>query len=331
MKILKTGEFKLIKAIDELISESYKGSKKGLKLGIGDDTAVWQAGGKTQLITTDCLVQNVHFTTDSISWRELGRKAIAVNISDIAAMGGNPDYALVSLAIPKETEQSDVLRFYEGALELCNKYDTLIIGGDMSSSPLVSVNITIIGTMDDGLEPLTRKGAKAGDKLALTSYTGLSAAGLRVLSERRRINPEYAATFKKAFIAPEPKVMAGKALAEYGASAAIDISDGLLADAAHIAEESEVGIDIYTESIPLHPYLKTMFGEGALDLALSGGEDYELLFTADNATMQKLRSVIDPKPYIIGEVTSEKAGKVNLLGKNGKITRMEKQGWNHFA
>lgn len=331
MKILKTGEFGLIKAIDELVSEHYKGAGGNLKLGIGDDAAVWQTNGETQLISTDCLVQDVHFTTDTISWRELGKKSLAVNMSDIAAMGGSSDLALISLAIPKGTEQRDVLKFYEGALEICKEYNTYIAGGDMSSSPLIMVSVTIIGSMKEGIQPLTRKGAKPGDKLALTGYTGLSAAGLRVLSEKRRINPEYASTFKKAFLSPEPKILAGRALAKYGASSAIDISDGLLADATHIAEDSGVEIDIYTESIPLHPCLKQMFSDEALDLALSGGEDYEILFTADNATMQKLRTELSPKPYIIGEVTEGKRGRINLRGNSSKTLDIKRRGWNHFA
>jgi len=255
MKVSDLGEFGLI---DLLSKMAYSAQDKEIEawqqliLGIGDDAAAWQGDASVQLATADSLIQGVHFTLGIASWEELGWRAMAANLSDIAAMGGLPKYALVSLALPGDTEVEDVTTLYKGMIELARQFEVAIVGGDTSSAPLLIINITILGsTKGQAHNILTRSAAKPGDKVAVTGYLGAAAAGLEVLSKNLFLEAEATASLKRAFLHPYPRIAEGQILVEQGVRAAIDISDGLISDLSHICQASQVGARIEIDRLPI--------------------------------------------------------------------------------
>ncbi len=334
MKVSEIGEFGLI---DRLAGLAYGARDKEaeswrrLILGIGDDAAAWHGEASVQLATVDSLVQDVHFILGLTSWGELGWRAMAANLSDIAAMGGVPRYALVSLALPGDTEVDDVVALYKGMIELARSFGVAIVGGDTSRSPRLVINITILGSVKNRSQHiLTRSAAKAGEKVAVTGYLGAAAAGLEVLRQHITIDAESDASLKQAFLKPYPRVAEGQVLVEQGVRAAMDISDGLLGDLKHICEASGVGARIEIERVPVHPAVKANFGDRALELALSGGEDYELLFTAGDDVMKRVTASVSCPVTVIGEIKADKKGGIILVDRAGKEVIPEQTGWEHF-
>jgi len=325
MKVGELGEFGLIELIAETVG---KASRRDLILGIGDDTAAWRTDGSIQLGTTDILIQNVHFTLDIATWRELGWKALAVNISDIAAMGGTPSFALVSLGLPQETEVDNVVELYRGMKEIASKFDVDIVGGNISRSPVVIIDVSLIGKASDAL--LTRSAAAPGDQIAVTGYLGLSAAGLQMLKSERKLNSKTTAFFREAHLRPRPRVAEGQILVQHGVRAAIDLSDGLLSDLTHICQASRVSAKLWIDKLPIHALLRSAFKKESLRLALSGGEDYELLFTARSEIMAKLTDIMSSPVTVIGEIVSDAPGQVTLLDEQGKAVKWDVGGWDHF-
>lgn len=322
MKIGELGEFGLIDKIAELV-----GSPKGRVIsGIGDDAAVWIGERCLQLATTDSLVEGVHFLCSQITWEELGWKALAVNLSDIAAMGGNPRYALITFGLPKDMEVEDVISIYKGLLEIARIYDVAIVGGDFVFSPQLIITITVLGDLD-GEVYLSRSEAYPGDQIGITGYLGSSAGGLEMLRRGLNLEKEIASFLRQAHFRPLPKINEGKILLRYKVKAAIDISDGLISDLGHICRLSKVGAKVRIDRIPVHPYLKEVFGEEALGFALCGGEDYELLFTAPQGVMEELRRELSFT--IIGEIVEGQG--IELLDEEGKSFHWKKRGWDHFA
>jgi thiamine-monophosphate kinase len=332
VKVSEIGEFGLIDQLARMVSaEDKKGTaRRQLILGIGDDAAAWQGEAAIQLATVDALVQDVHFRLNLTSWAELGWKAIAINLSDIAAMGGQPRYALVSLALPDETEVENVTSLYQGMLELARRFEVAIIGGNVSRAPLVVINVTVFGSAG-GRNLLTRSAAKVGDQVAVTGYLGSASAGLEILTRRLQFDAEATASLRKAFLQPYPRVAEGQALVKSGVKAAIDISDGLISDLNHICQSSQVGARIEVERVPIAPTVKANFGARALELALSGGEDYELLFTARAKVVEQVKSAISCPVTVIGEIVADKASKITLVDKDGNPVSLPKTGWDHFA
>ncbi len=304
---------------------------KQLIVGIGDDAAAYSGGNTLQLATVDSLVQDVHFSLSYMSWRELGWKSLAVNLSDIAAMGGSPRYALVSLGLPCDTAVEDVVALYKGMFDVAGKFGTAIVGGDTVNSPVVFVSVTVIGCSVGGnTRVLRRSAAKAGDKIAVTNYLGASAAGLEMLSKNLKFKPKMAKELKQAHLMPNPRVAEGQLLIEKGVKCGMDISDGLVGDLTHICQESKVDARINVDLVPVSPAVRACFGERALELALTGGEDYELLFTASPLVMNKVKKTIQCPVTVVGEITAGKAGKVNLIDSQGKPFSIKKTGWDHF-
>lgn len=333
MKVSELGEFGLIDLLAGMVEET--GSKEAarqLVLGIGDDAAAWHGDASIQLATTDSLVQDVHFRLDVTSWEGLGWRAMAANLSDIAAMGGFPRYALVSLSLPGSTDVEDVASLYKGMIVLANRFGVIIAGGDMSSAPLLVINITVLGgTGSKDSKILTRSAARPGDKIAVTGYLGASAAGLEVLRDNLDIEFEAAENLKSAFLKPSPRVAEGQLLVEKGVRAAIDISDGLIADLRHICERSKVGARLETDSVPVHPAVKANFGERALDMALSGGEDYELLFTAADEVIDSVEEAASCPITVVGEITADNTGRVIVVDEKGNPVELSSAGWEHFS
>ncbi len=329
MKVSELGEFGLIDLLAKMVHEQMA-PPKPLILGIGDDAAAWQGDASTQLATVDSVIQGIHFSLDITPWKELGWKALAINLSDIAAMGGVPKYALVSLAVPDDTEVDDVTDLYQGMIELAQQFGVAIVGGNISSSPIVAINITVFGNARSQDKLLTRSGAKVGDKVAVTGYLGAATAGWEMLTKGLQIDPEASAFLKSAFLHPYPRIAEGQLLVDTGVKTAIDISDGLISDLNHICKASQVGARIEVDRVPVQPAVKANFGDRALELALSGGEDYELLFTASTEVIDKIRTKAPCPITVIGEIVG-KADKITLVDRNGNPFSLSKRGWEHFT
>ncbi|NQT71604.1 MAG: thiamine-phosphate kinase [Chloroflexi bacterium] len=332
MKIADLGEFSLIEVIKQTVDESGAGidSKPDLIIGIGDDAAVWQSNSSTQIGTTDTLVQDIHFDLNITSWHDLGWKALAVNISDIAAMGGIPSYAMISLGLPSDTEVEQVIELYKGMAQIASKLGMGIAGGDISESSLLTITATIIGNVEKD-KILLRSGAIAGNLIAVTGYLGASASGLKLLQGQVKLGSEISAILSESHLRPWPRVAEGQIMAECGVKSAIDISDGLIADLTHICQSSEVGAKVHVKDIPIHTATSIAFPKEATEFALTGGEDYELLFTSSNDAITEIRKYITTPVTIIGEIVSEKPGIVTLIGEDGKEIDFNKGGWEHFG
>ena len=328
MKVSELGEFGLIDRLAEMAGGE---KNERLLIGIGDDAAAWQDDTSIQLATVDSFIEGIHFPPGIASWQELGWKALAVNLSDIAAMGGLPRYALVSLALPGDTEVDDVTAFYKGMLDLAGQYGVTIVGGDVSRAPVVAITITILGsTKDGGKNMLTRSTAKPGELVAVTGYLGAAVAGLEMLNKKLKFDPPATARFKQAFLYPYPRIAEGQLLLEQGVKTAIDISDGLISDLGQIGKASNVGARIEAERVPIEPMVKDGFGEKrALELALSGGEDYELLFTAGAEVMDRVKKAASCPITVVGEITAGKG--VTVVDRQGKPIDVGKAGWEHFT
>ena len=332
MKLFELGEFGLIDLMDS-ITNKFKNpqhtSWQQLLIGIGDDAAAWQCDNHIQLATTDTLVQDIHFDLSTITWEELGWKALAVNLSDIAAMGGIPKYALVSLALPSELEVENISKFYDSMIHLAEQFGVAIVGGDVVADSNIVITITVIGCSKDK-SILKRSTASPGEQIAVTGYLGLSAAGLEIFKQRFKLNAETSNILRRGHLVPMPKVKEGQVLVEQGVRSAIDISDGLIADLNHICEASKVNARIKIEQVPVHPVVKANF-PNYQELALYGGEDYELLFTASKTVIAQVKRVLNYPVTVIGETVEEALpNRVTLVDGKGNVIPYKKGGWEHF-
>ncbi|HAV10862.1 MAG TPA: thiamine-phosphate kinase [Dehalococcoidia bacterium] len=298
-------------------------------IAIGDDTAVIRNTKEWELATTDCLVQNVHFNLETITWEELGWKAIAVNLSDIGAMGGIPRYALISLTIPPATTVANITELYNGMITIANEFGVAIIGGNIAAASYLAIHVTLLGTSLNK-KVLTRAAAKPGDLIGLTGYTGISAAGLAMLNGKLSFEPATIQMLRQAHLKPIPRIREGQLLNSLGITTAIDISDGLIADLTHICETSKVSAVIKEAALPVHPVLKEEFTKSCMNLILSGGEDYELLFTATSARMTRALQMLQGKITVIGKITDQQANPVTIVTPDGKSKRLIHPGWDHF-
>lgn len=326
------GEFRLIDLLARITEEGQgklSAHRQQLVIGIGDDAAAWRNDDSLNLVTIDCLVQGVHFTWDVTTWKELGWKSLAISLSDIAAMGGVPRYALVSLGLPSDTEVDDVADLYRGMIELGNHFGVAIIGGNISDAAIVFISTTVLGSATGDDKILTRSVARIGDRIAVTGSLGAAAAGLEMLKHKITLDPETGVSLRHAFLHPHPRIAEGQLLAEQGVKAAIDISDGLIADLSHLCRASCVGARIDIDCIPIYPAVKKAFGDRSLELALSGGEDYELLFTASEDAIHRVNKSC--LVTVIGDVVADKTGKVTLADSKGRPYKPTGAGWQHFV
>ncbi len=327
MEIGRFGEFNLIKRISE-------GWKQGdVIVGIGDDAGVIKCGERYILLTTDLLIEDVHFKLDYITPYQLGKKAVAVNLSDIAAMGGEPRYFLLSLALSPQTDLDFIDEFNMGMKHMAESFGVCLIGGDMSSSNKIMMNITMIGFADAFV---TRSGAEEGDAIFVTGTIGDSSLGLKILEEKGMgwIKGEDEMVLRH--IEVQPRVREGSFIAKKGfATSMIDISDGLLQDLSHILESSKKGATLWLERIPLSKSfirIREEMKDGLWDYVLSGGEDYELLFTV--SSRKKKQFVMEFQRHFetsiteIGVIEGEKG--LRILDKKGEIIDLPPKGYNHF-
>jgi thiamine-monophosphate kinase len=246
-------------------------------------------------------------------------------------MGGMPRHALVSLALPDYTEIDDITALYQGMIELARQFNVSIVGGDTSSAPLVLITITVLGSISQDNPVLIRSGAKPGEKVAVTGYLGTAAAGWEMLTKQLRFNSEATACLKEAFLHPYPRITEGQLLVEQGVKTAIDISDGLISDMNHICKASQVSARIDVECMPILPTVKAHFEDKAHELALSGGEDYELLFTGSTEAIDKVKTMASCPITVIGEITTAQPSQVTVVDEKGKPVKLSKTGWEHFT
>jgi len=325
-------EFDLI----EVIRSRCSVSRADVRLGIGDDAAVLSPpAGHDLAVSTDTLVAGIHFPF-AVSARDLGWKALAVNLSDLAAMGATPAWALLALTLP-DASRDFVAAFADGFAELAAQHGVALVGGDTTRGPL-NVGVTVHGFIASG-RALRRDGARPGDLVFVTGTLGDAAAGLRCLDRADARAPELfnaPADTREALVArlnrPLPRVSAGAALRDL-ASACIDVSDGLLADLGHIAERSGVGIELDAEALPSSSALLALFErDERLVLQAAGGDDYELAFCAAPARateVQRDLARIGCGATRIGRVVEGE--RVRLFDRDGSELVFERGGWNHFG
>lgn len=315
-----------------------------LVFGIGDDAAIWsEHEGRERLITTDLLIEEVHFKIAGTPLFTLGHKALAVSLSDIAAMGGTPEFALLSLGIP--TEQIAHLPwedFFAGYFALAEKFGVALIGGDTSSSPdKLVIDSIVLGSCRSG-QAIRRSTAQIGDAIYVTGNLGASAAGLHLLldSERFSAVPDEAKSFaRQAHLMPEPRVAFGQKIGELQlVHAMMDVSDGLAQDLAHICEESSVDAIIDFTAVPIADCVSVFWPtrDEAFSLAVSGGEDYELLFTAApqaEAELQACAAECAIALTRIGEILARDSVHTQariFLQRNGRVDLLPITGYDHF-
>ena len=341
MQIQELGEFGVIDLLCRMVVQRRSGTNHGadfafkLTVDNGDDTAAWRTGTATELFTTDTVVEGIHFTKETTPWQDLGWKSIASNVSDIAAMGGLPMYAVVTLGLPPETEVGDLEHLYQGMMEISNKHGVAIVGGDMVRSPVVFITVALTGIHAD--EPMLRSTAQPGDQVAVTGYLGGSGGGLRLMLDdgpgsimSREISGEAAEYLRLCHRRPQPAVAEGRILTASGVATAMDVSDGLADDLSKLCRSSGLSARIFAEQVPVHPLLKQAFPDEYLDLALGGGEDYLLLFTASPNVMAQVMPQLPEGAAVVGEILDGDAGKVSVVDGDGSERPGFGAGWDHF-
>ncbi|MCS7463243.1 thiamine-phosphate kinase [Paenibacillus doosanensis] len=338
-------EFAIIRRLTEGRQTPAFQKERGIVTGIGDDAAVANLTSGCQLVMTcDTMTEEIHFKKITMRDTDIGYKAMAAAVSDIAAMGAIPRYALISLSFPKGTALDKIESIYKGLYECADRFRVVIAGGDTTSAVQgITVAVTIIGEVERG-KALLRSVAKPGDVLFATGFLGLSAAGLQYLLDRGIPSGEWDehsvteahSALVRAHCRPDPQIEAGQLLQRSGICHALnDVSDGLASEAWEIAEASGVGIDLIEERIPVAGELLVYAQQrelDALDFILYGGEDYQLVGTMREehaAAMQAKFREAGLALHIIGYVQTQPRG-VRLVQSGGKVVSLEKKGYNHF-
>lgn len=339
-------EFDFIKRVRD---RAAKRPAPDLVFGIGDDAAILrERSGRESLVTVDLLVEDVDFRLEYAPPRWLGHKALAVSLSDIAAMGGAPSFSLLTLGIPKQFQisnpESQIFfeEFFAGYFELAEKYSVTLIGGDISSTPdRLTIDSIVIGHCGAG-KAVRRDGAKVGDAIYLTGSVGASAAGLKLLLDGARVDEsenDLTQSALRAHLRPEPHVEFGRRIGEPGlAHSMIDVSDGLAQDLAHICEESGVAAIVDFDSPPVAREVSLILKEpeAAFDFAVNGGEDFELLLTASRDNEASLFEIADDcrlKLSRIGEIVPaepDRRPSTLLLQRGDEIKPLSIRGFDHF-
>jgi len=333
MTLKEIGEFGFIKKISRgcLIRPEH------IIKAIGDDAAAFTTDpDQISLITTDLLVERIHFIRNSISGFDLGYKSLAVNLSDIAAMGGTARESFVSIAIPQDCPLDYLEAIYDGMKDLATKFDVNILGGDTTSSKTDLIINVVVHGMIAKEELLCRDAARPGDIIFSTGYLGDSKAGLHLILNDIPAESDELHNLLRAHLLPVPHLAEGRFLAQQPAvKAAIDTSDGLSSDLGHIARESGVGAILYSDKIPVSRDLQSFCKQFNLDpvaYALSGGEDYTLLCTASPGEVETIAAKFQKKfnrpLFEIGEITAGQEMKMNY--PDGASNPIAPSGWNHF-
>ena len=336
-RVSDIGEFGLIRRISNLVNKEGIRSER-VTLGIGDDTASFlPQPGYELLITCDCMVEGRHYLAGRISPSDLGRRAMALNISDIGAMGGKPLYALISLGLKAEFLVQDVEEMYRGFLAELNPFGACIIGGNLTKSGNgMFIDITLIGEVEQG-RGVHRSGARPGDVILVTGYPGQSAAGLQLLLRSPEDSQLFGHPLVKIYNTPSHRAQLGEAIGRAGcATAMIDTSDGFLGDLGHICEESRVGAELFKEKLPLSKDLREaalVLRQDPYDFFLGESDDYELVITCRPQDVTLLRSVAGRCcPFLLTEVgrITDATGEIILVLPDGERRAVKHSGWDHF-
>jgi thiamine-monophosphate kinase len=286
---------------------------------VGDDCAVVEIGDRTWVAASDMLTHGHHFK-DWAAPEDVGYKAVAVNVSDVAAMGGTPRFVLTSGGAP---DPQTALRCFEGLMEACERFGVYPLGGDTTRADALTVDVAILGQL--ATTPVLRSGARPGDLLSVTGELGAGAAGLLALEQDVSGHERLV----RRYLRPEPRMMAGRAAASLGASAMMDISDGLASDVLRVCESSGVGCDVDLNLLPVERdtrQLAQSLGHDPGILAATGGEDYELVISAPGQILDALAESIEVPLTIIGEVTPG-----DVAFRRGEEPVDGLSGWDHFA
>ena len=340
MLVRDIGEFELIALLESRIRERNRVQIEKLRtlgveveLGIGDDAAAWVQQGTRVVSTTDTMVEGVHFKTDTTPWVELGWKAMASNLSDVASMGCSPTLALVTLGLRGDIPVSGLATMYDGMMEACEYAGGAIIGGDVVRSNTFFVTVALEGICDAESHVLSRGAARAGDLIGVTGRLGCSAGGLALLLDAeagRGVSDESRVYLTTAHNRPLPRVAEGRTLREIGVRCAMDVSDGLTADLGKLCAASGVSAVVKSDRLPADDHLKQTFPDRWLEFALGGGEDYEIVFTADAGIMEAVSERLGERISVIGGIEAGD-GSVRILDSDGNEIETGPGGWDHFS
>jgi thiamine-monophosphate kinase len=332
--VAEAGEFTLIEALASALPTSVLGDAI-VQTGIGDDAAVWMPRpGAVSVVTTDSLIEGVHFRLDWTDWESLGFKMLAVNLSDIAAMGAAPRLVTVSLGLRGTEHVSDLQELYRGMGRLAAAHGVVIAGGDVVRSPeRLMLGITAIGEVDAD-KVLRRSGAQVGDLIVVSGTLGASAGGMEILLHPERYRGlATTGLLVAAHLRPNPRLALGRLLADAGATAAMDLSDGLLGDLPKILKASGVRARIDSRLIPVAPAMRALFPDRWLDLTMRGGEDYELLVTIGENRYEALAEraqTIGATLSAIGTVEEGEPG-ITVIGLDGMPSHVIAGAFDHFT
>ena len=348
LTVADLGEFGLIDRLARVLHgdaiDPLRPSAHG-EVRIGDDAALWQpAPGASEVLTTDALVEDVHFRPSTTSWEDLGWKALAQNVSDVAAMGAEPRRAFVTLGLRADTPVSDLEALYRGMRDLAARYGLAIVGGDTVSSSVLFISVSVVGELTgDGL----RRGAgRADNLLAVTGTLGGSRGGLEVLEAMREAggpvpdDADAGADADAGVLAavhrrPVPRVAESLVLTAAGVRCGMDLSDGLLGDAGKLAYASGLAATLRWDALPVHPVLSRRFGERGREMALGGGEDFELLVAGPADAVERATAALADRGLaaltVVGELHPGSPGQVQVVDATGTVRPAPRTSWDHFA
>lgn len=332
-------ESDLVEIIKQRVNSS--GSVPDDEVGVGDDAAVLRFDADHIVLTADAMVDGVHFLSDTMTWHDIGWKCIVSNQSDIAAMGALPEHAVLTLAIPATTRVGDLDEILSGVIGALDRYGGRLVGGDTVSSDRIIISVSMTGRLTSETQPLKRDTALPGDLVAVTGPLGGSAGGLMAMTKSSEgmapASRDDASKLMSLHFRPSPRVDIAGELVNAGAKCAMDVSDGLLLDLERICAASGVDAVVEAARVPVEPALRRAYPEVATELALTGGEDYELVYVANAPTIAKVNAAqpdVEQADFgIVGEIVPRRASeaKVTVLDETGREIEFDAKGWDHFA
>ncbi|MAR34707.1 MAG: thiamine-phosphate kinase [Chloroflexi bacterium] len=329
-KLNITNEQSFISFIKKLNNAKGTSKQKNILRHIGDDAAVFSNFSNRSVFATDAMVDGFHFHSNNSKWIDIGWKCAVSNLSDIAAMGAVPDYALVTIGVSKNYPKDKYLEFFKGINEALTTYDCEVIGGDIVGTNNIFINIAIIGHIRDK-NFLSRNSAQPGDVVYVTGELGGSAGGLDLLLKGEKIKDNYSKNLINRHFRPYPRLDISQNIINENIRCAMDISDGLYTDLEKISIESNVDIKIFLDQVPIDKNLSTHTLEKQIEFSLHGGEDYELIIIGDIDKINSLNKQFNQKGKIIGEIVKKSsAPKITILDKNNNIYKTNHYGWDHL-
>ena len=342
MRVEDIGEFDLINVLIGLIERRGldRPAPDGhrLRIGLGDDAAAWERQAGVDVFTNDVLVEGIHFDLASTGWRDLGWKSMAVNLSDVAAMGCMPVCAVIGLGLPYGLRESDLVEMYEGMLDACERYGCALVGGDVVRSPTFFVSVAVTGAAQgDGDDPasqplLARHGARVGDFVAVTGHLGCSAGGLRMMAERRKLDGETAAHLRLAHVRPEPRLAEGTGRGRSPGTALtppLTSATGCWMTSASCAAPAASAPSSWRNDCPRTPSCAPPTRTTGHCWSSREAEDYELLTAATVDTLEKVGREGGAPLSVIGEIVPRDDG-VRVVDESGQPIIVDTGGWDHF-